>query len=110
MLDIIKNLILEVNHMGQKYERVREKEEDEYFHKVIEPYVRNIDTQLNQLRNYEQSLVNTTYMNKKKVDLLFKNIEELSVECHFKRTSRKLFTEKIKAVQYDLNNILKFNV
>ena len=49
-------------------------------------------------------------MNKPKLDLLIKNIEELSVECHFKRTSRKLFTEKIKAVQYDLNNILNKHV
>ncbi|HCY7250450.1 TPA: DUF1798 family protein [Staphylococcus aureus] len=28
------------------------------------------------------------------------------VECHFKRTSRKLFIEKLKSVQYDLQNIL----
>ncbi|MGV2418697.1 MAG UNVERIFIED_CONTAM: YppE family protein, partial [Staphylococcus saprophyticus] len=38
-------------------------------------------------------------------DLLISNIESLSVECHFKRTSRKLFNEKVKAVQYDLSYI-----
>ncbi|MEJ7495978.1 DUF1798 family protein, partial [Staphylococcus pasteuri] len=70
----------------------------------------HIDSQLKQLKTYEQSLIDTTYMNKPKLDLLIKNIEELSVECHFKRTSRKLFTEKIKAVQYDLNNILNKHV
>ncbi|TRY16413.1 DUF1798 family protein, partial [Tessaracoccus rhinocerotis] len=45
-----------------------------------------------------------------KFNLLISNIQSLSVECHFKRTSRKLFTEKIKSVQYDLKNILTYHV
>lgn len=110
MLDTIRQLIEEVNHMNNIYEQVREYDEDKDFHKVVEPYVRHIDSLLDQLKPYEQSLIDTTYMNKPKLDLLIKNIEELSVECHFKRTSRKLFTEKIKAVQYDLNNILNKHV
>ena len=104
MLDTIRQLIEEVNYMNDTYEQVRKHDEDKDFHKVVEPYVRHIDSQL------KQSLIDTTYMNKPKLDLLIKNIEELSVECHFKRTSRKLFTEKIKAVQYDLNNILNKHV
>lgn len=110
MLDTIRQLIEEVNYMNDTYEQVRKHDENKDFHKVVEPYVRHIDSQLKQLKTYEQSLIDTTYMNKPKLDLLIKNIEELSVECHFKRTSRKLFTEKIKAVQYDLNNILNKHV
>ena len=97
MLDTIRQLIEEVNHMNDIYEQVREYDEDKDFHKVVEPYVRHIDSLLDQLKPYEQSLIDTTYMNKPKLDLLIKNIEELSVECHFKRTSRKLFTEKNKS-------------
>ena len=44
-------------------------------------------------------------MNQTKFDLLIENMKALSVECHFQRTSRKLFTEKLKATHYDLNYI-----
>ena len=44
-------------------------------------------------------------MNANKFDLLIKSYKELSVDCHFYRTSKKLFNEKLKAVNYDLNYI-----
>ena len=43
-------------------------------------------------------------MNANKFDLLIKSYKELSVDCHFYRTS-KAFNEKLKAVNYDLNYI-----
>jgi len=49
-------------------------------------------------------------MTKEKFNLLTSNIHSLSVECHFQRTSKKLFTEMLKSVQYDLKNILMYNV
>ncbi|PTF16899.1 DUF1798 domain-containing protein, partial [Staphylococcus devriesei] len=51
--------------------------------------------------------INLPYMNNKKFDLLINSLKELSVDCHFQRTSKKLFTEKLKAVNYDLNYILQ---
>ena len=40
-------------------------------------------------------------MSQQKLDLLILNIQKLSVDCHFPRTS-KLFVEKLKSAQYDL--------
>ncbi|WP_430501972.1 DUF1798 family protein [Escherichia coli] len=48
----------------------------------------------------------TQYMTQQKLDILILNIQKLSVDCHFPRTSRKLFVEKLKSAQYDLKNIL----
>ena len=41
-------------------------------------------------------------MSQQKLDILILNIQKLSVDCHFPRTSRKLFVEKLKSAQYDL--------
>lgn len=46
-------------------------------------------------------------MNKEKLEILVKHIKELSVECHYNKTSKKLFNEKLKSVNYDLTNLFK---
>ena len=35
-------------------------------------------------------------MSQQKLDILILNIQKLSVDCHFPRTSRKLFVENLK--------------
>ena len=49
------------------------------------------------------------YMTPTKFNLLISNIQSLSVECHFKRTSRKLFTENQKCT-VRFKNILTHHV
>lgn len=88
--------------MHDKYELVKKNESDYDFYSEVMPFTKNIDKLLSELKTYESQILKLQYMNKRKFDLLISNVEALSVECHFKRTSRKLFTEKIKAVQYDL--------
>lgn len=83
------------------------KNDHEYdFYEDVKPFVENIDKQLNYLVEQQPKILNLPYMNEAKFQLLVDNYKELSVECHFKRTSKKLFLEKYKAVHHDLNYIL----
>ncbi|GEQ05145.1 DUF1798 family protein [Staphylococcus gallinarum] len=107
MQQLITQLLNEVQYMQDKYELVKESNTDYDFYTEVIPFTEKIDKSLSKLRSFETQILSLQYMNKRKFDLLISNIEALSVECHFKRTSRKLFTEKIKAVQYDLAYILR---
>lgn len=110
MRKLIEQLISDIDEMNHRFERVKSSEVDYDFYKVVKPYAHSIDSKLNELNNYYQQIINTPYMTPLKFNLFISNIQSLSVECHFKRTSRKLFTEKIKSVQYDLKNILTYHV
>ncbi|PHK49212.1 DUF1798 family protein [Staphylococcus edaphicus] len=105
MQQLLMLLLDNVSKMSEKYEKAKSTGEDYDFYVDVVPFTKYIDQQLNHLITYEQSILQLQYMNKQKFDLLISNIESLSVECHFKRTSRKLFNEKVKAVQYDLSYI-----
>lgn len=105
MQQIVTQLLNDVLIMQERYESVKVSGEDYDFYSTVVPFTTKIDQRLNTLLNRETQILQLQYMNKKKFDLLISNIESLSVECHFKRTSRKLFTEKVKAVQYDLSYI-----
>ena len=63
---------------------------------------------LNEIKLHHEFIIEVPYMNSRKFELLIANIEQLSVECHFKRTSRKLFIEKLKSVQYDLQKYIRW--
>ncbi len=63
---------------------------------------------LNEIKLHREFIIEVPYMNSRKFELLIANIEQLSVECHFKRTSRKLFIEKLKSVQYDLAKYIRW--
>ncbi|MGZ2315873.1 DUF1798 family protein [Staphylococcus argenteus] len=106
MNDIVKALIYEVNNMQQYFEHVKSQQQDHDFYPIVKPYTVQIDGLLNKLKLHRELIIQVHYMNQRKFELLISNIEQLSVECHFKRTSRKLFIEKLKSVQYDLQNIL----
>ncbi|HGZ6394641.1 TPA: DUF1798 family protein, partial [Staphylococcus aureus] len=81
-------------------------QQDHDFYQTVKPYTEHIDSMLNEIKLHREFIIEVPYMNSRKFELLIANIEQLSVECHFKRTSRKLFIEKLKSVQYDLQNIL----
>ncbi|MBO0928985.1 DUF1798 family protein [Staphylococcus sp. 30400_3112M30941] len=106
MNDIVEALIYEVNNMQRNFESVKSQQLDDDFYKIVKPYTVHIDNLLNEMKLQRESIIHIPYMNQRKFELLISNIEQLSVECHFKRTSRKLFIEKLKSVQYDLQNIL----
>ena len=100
MQQLITQLLNEVQYMQDKYELVKESNTDYDFYTEVIPFTEKIDKSLSKLRSFETQILSLQYMNKRKFDLLISNIEALSVECHFKRTSRKLFTEKLK--QYNM--------
>ncbi|CXY14037.1 Bacterial domain of uncharacterised function (DUF1798) [Staphylococcus aureus] len=97
MNDVVESLI---------YENVKSQQQDHDFYQTVKPYTEHIDSMLNEIKLHREFIIEVPYMNSRKFELLIANIEQLSVECHFKRTSRKLFIEKLKSVQYDLQNIL----
>ncbi|HLR19620.1 MAG TPA: DUF1798 family protein [Staphylococcus sp.] len=105
MQKLITQLLNDVQLMQDNYETVKASGEDFDFYSIVVPFTNHIDECLTSFMKYESQILQLQYMNKQKFDLLISNIESLSVECHFKRTSRKLFTEKVKAVQYDLTYI-----
>lgn len=105
MQQLLTQLLNDILKMLEKYETVKSTGEDFDFYVDVVPFTKHIDQQLKKLVTYEHQVIQLQYMNKQKFDLLISNIESLSVECHFKRTSRKLFNEKVKAVQYDLSYI-----
>ncbi len=106
MNDVVESLIYEVNNMQQNFENVKSQQQDHDFYQTVKPYTEHIDSLLNEIKLHREFIIEVPYMNSRKFELLIANIEQLSVECHFKRTSRKLFIEKLKSFQYDLQNIL----
>ncbi|GAA6825371.1 DUF1798 family protein [Staphylococcus sp. 18_1_E_LY] len=104
MPQFIDDLINDVQLMQTRYEIAKE-EGDYDFYEVVKPFTTHIDNLITQIKAHKTEILSLSYMNNQKFEILISNIETLSVECHFKRTSRKLFMEKLKAVQYDLGYI-----
>ncbi|MCI2947536.1 YppE family protein [Staphylococcus caledonicus] len=107
MYELINEMLLELYTIERRYNEVKVTNQDFDFYETVYPYAQHIDKKLQDLTEYKDEIINLPYMNSKKFDLLINSIKELSVDCHFQRTSRKLFTEKLKAVNYDLNYILQ---
>ncbi|MCJ1656356.1 DUF1798 family protein [Staphylococcus sp. NRL 16/872] len=108
MEKVVKDLLIELQYIEKHYNEAKTTGEDFNFYQTVKPYVQHIDDILNKLNQYQDNILLLPYMNEKKLKLLFNNIKELSVDCHFHRTSRKLFIEKFKAVNYDLNYLLEY--
>ena len=106
MYQIIKQLLEDSDEMNYRYQHVKINGGSFDFYKDVEPYAKNIDNHLEALNCYSKSIIETQYMTQQKLDILILNLQKLSVDCHFPRTSRKLFVEKLKSAQYDLKNIL----
>lgn len=90
--------------MKLKYEAARAGKTYDFKNDVM-PYAYHIDDLLNRLEGDVEHIVALPYMNQLKYQILKENLERLSVECHYAKTSRKLFMDKLKSVHYDLNYI-----
>ncbi len=104
MNDVVESLIYEVNNMQQNFENVKSQQQDHDFYQTVKPYTEHIDSMLNEIKLHREFIIEVPYMNSRKFELLIANIEQLC-RMSFKRTSRKLFIEKLKSVQYDLQYI-----
>ncbi|RIN77289.1 DUF1798 family protein [Staphylococcus simulans] len=104
MYTIISTLLEQTFIMKQRYEEAREGKAYEFKDDVM-PFAYYIDELLNQLDGHAENIVALPYMNQLKYQMLKENLERLSVECHYASASRKLFMDKLKSVNYDLNYI-----
>ncbi|MCU5745502.1 YppE family protein [Staphylococcus sp. SQ8-PEA] len=105
MKTLIGDLSKELKVIEYCYVDVKTNQIDKEFYNDVVPYSKKIDRLCEQLSDYKSEISHLPYMNEHKFKLLISNLKDLSVECHYAKTSRKLFTEKLKAVQYDLNYI-----
>lgn len=108
MYTLINELLKELQYMASCFNKVKLTKLDNQFHRDVMPYVNKVDGLIEEMSHYKIQLIQFPYMNNKKLDILIKNIKELSVECHYSKTSKKLFNEKLKSVNYDLTNLLKY--
>ncbi len=101
---IISTLIEQTHTIKQRYEDAREGKMYDFKNDVM-PFAYEMDHLLNQLDGYTENIVALPYMNQLKYQMMKENLERLSVECHYASASRKLFMDKLKSVNYDLNYI-----
>lgn len=102
---MLRNLLNKLNDMIDIFNYAKDDHEYDFYKDVV-PFVEQVDMLLDKLEFHQSEILKLQYMNEQKFQLLISNYKELSVECHYKRTSKKLFLEKHKAVQHDLNYIL----
>ncbi|GGI39808.1 DUF1798 family protein [Mammaliicoccus stepanovicii] len=101
---MLQDLINKLSNMEQTFKFAKNDYEYDFYQDVV-PFVEQVDQLLEHLLEQKHNILKLQYMNEQKFQLLIDNYKELSVECHYKRTSKKLFLEKFKAVQHDLNYI-----
>lgn len=100
--ECIINLNKELKMMEQFFEEAKKGKE---FNFVIDiqPFTEKVDRHINDLVTYQEQIVSFPLMNEKKLKLMIIHLRELSVECFFDKTSKKVFIDKYKAVQHDLH-------
>ena len=108
MYTLINEILKELQYMASSYNEIKLTQSEKPFHRDVVPYVKKIDDLTEELSHYHDELIQFPYMNKEKLEILVKHIKELSVECHYNKTSKKLFNEKLKSVNYDLTNLFKY--
>ncbi|WP_323702347.1 DUF1798 family protein [Mammaliicoccus sp. Dog046] len=101
---MIQELLGKLNEMNERFTNAKEDHVYDFYNDVV-PFVESVDILLDAFSQQQANALTLQYMNMQKFQLLIDNYKELSVECHYKRTSKKLFLEKHKAVQHDLNYI-----
>lgn len=97
----IISLIADMQSINDYFERSKK---GELFNFVIDvqPFTERVDANLERLNAYTNEILSLPLMNEKKLSLMVQHIRELSVECFFEKTSKKLFIDKYKAVNHDL--------
>lgn len=100
----IKSLIENMQQIDQYF---RSAKNGELYNFVIDvqPFTEQVDANLNQLNNFKDEILSLPLMNEKKLSLMILYIRELSVDCFFDKTSKKIFIDKFKAVNHDLQYI-----
>ncbi|MCU7556734.1 YppE family protein [Macrococcus capreoli] len=73
----------------------------------VQPFTEKIDRHIEDLQQFHPAIIQLPLMNEQKLSLLILHLRELSVDCFFEKTSKKLFIDKFKAVNHDLNYILR---
>ncbi|WP_315295011.1 DUF1798 family protein [Mammaliicoccus lentus] len=101
---MIETLLNKLTEMQEIFSNAKNDHEYDFYKDVV-PFVEYVDECLEQFIQHKNRILQLQYMNEQKFELLIDNYKELSVECHYKRTSKKLFLEKHKAVQHDLKYI-----
>lgn len=105
---MLQNCIISLIENMQQIEQYFQKAKNgEQFNFVIDvqPFTEQVDANLNQLNIFKDEILSLPLMNEKKLTLLMLYIRELSVDCFFDKTSKKLFIDKFKAVNHDLQYI-----
>lgn len=95
--------LIEMNKSIQKRFKLAKQGHQYDFEKDIKPFVSEVDAYLLSFKKNYHSMLTFPYFNEQKFYRLIQIIEEVSVECHYKRTSTKIFNDKIKVVTHDLN-------
>ncbi|EFU84919.1 DUF1798 family protein [Staphylococcus lugdunensis] len=103
MQQYINQLNDELKYIKSTYNKVKKSQCNYDFDHYVKPYATQIDSLLTQFSYYKDDIVTLPYLNEYKWQIFLQMVKELSVECHYYRTSRKLFNEKFKNVTYVLN-------
>lgn len=73
----------------------------------VQPFTEQVDGHMSAMEHYKDEIIALPLMNEKKYLLMIQHLRELSVDCFFEKTSKKLFLDRYKAVNHDLQYIYK---
>lgn len=98
---IVVKLLNDLNQMQQYYHKAKEGESFNFVMHV-QPFTEKVDRDISDISKYNEQIIQLKLMNEMKYKLMIQHLKELSVECFFSKTSKKVFIDKYKAVQHDL--------
>ncbi|RXK19254.1 DUF1798 family protein [Macrococcus sp. DPC7161] len=99
--ECIKDLIEDLQKINDSF--IKAKEGNQFdFYLIINPFTKKVDQHIESLLIFQKEIIALPLMNPMKLHLLIAHLKELSVECFYEKTSKKLFLDKFKAVQHDL--------
>lgn len=102
--ECIKDLIEDLKFIDDNFQKAKDGNQFE-FYSIIQPFTKRVDQHIESLSKFQNEVIALPLMNPLKWSLLIAHLKELSVECFFEKTSKKIFLDKFKAVQHDLKYI-----
>ncbi|AVP37060.1 DUF1798 family protein [Staphylococcus felis] len=72
------------------------------FDNEIKPFVQRVDHHMSEFKRYEHEVLGIQYFNQKHFNNLIQLIEDLSITCHYPKTSLKIFMNQYKTVQHHI--------
>lgn len=106
MQSAIEKLLDDLNHISLRYQQARKGHQFE-FYEDIAPFVSQVDQDVASLNLYQNQIQNLPYFNRQKFVRMQSLISDLAVSCHQSTTSKKIFIDRFKAVQHDLNYLIQ---